>query len=211
MHRGGHEALAGGVGTDQPAAPECRSRPRELLALTRSVRKGRSTTDTDLPYLRPGCAAPPGRVSGTASASMRRSAREFSGFRRTHAESALAKLSSGAREGPAELVCHTPLHPYTQMLLDAVPVPDVETQRQRRAARAGAPAVAVSGAGGAGSACPFAARCAHATIECRTVRPVREVLASGAVVACHHWREIADRQTPARVEAQTPKIQVSEP
>ena len=114
-------------------------------------------------------------------------------------------------EGPAEVVCHAPFHPYTQMLLDAVPVPDVETQRQRRAARAGAPAVAVSGAGGAGSACPFAARCAHATIECRTVRPVREVLASGAVVACHHWREIADRQTPARVEAQTPKIQVSEP
>jgi peptide/nickel transport system ATP-binding protein len=111
-------------------------------------------------------------------------------------------------EGPAEAVCNTPRHPYTQMLLDSVPVPDPETQRQRRLARAQKPAVAAASAENIEPAsCPFAARCAHATSECCTVRPTREVLASGAVVACHHWREIADRLLQVRPDQGTPQLQ----
>ncbi len=97
-------------------------------------------------------------------------------------------------EGPADVVCATPLHPYSQMLLDAVPVPDVEVQRQRRIERAAPTKPPSLPLADAGTGCPFAARCVHATEICHTERPPRDVPDSGGVVACHHWRQIAHDQ-----------------
>ncbi|MDQ4114350.1 MAG: ATP-binding cassette domain-containing protein [Actinomycetota bacterium] len=106
--------------------------------------------------------------------------------------------------GPADVVCGSPQHPYTQMLLESAPIPDVKVQRAKRMARqqraVEAQSITVDPKSLA-PACPFANRCAFATDVCHTVRPEREVTASGATVACHHWRTIPAPLTAAtRIE-----------
>jgi peptide/nickel transport system ATP-binding protein len=86
----------------------------------------------------------------------------------------------------ADAVYERPLHPYTQALLTAVPVPDPETRRPR-IILAGEPPSPVHPPPG----CPFHPRCQHPGKDatCRTVRPELRQLASGHWAACH----LADR------------------
>ena len=91
--------------------------------------------------------------------------------------------------GPAERVYTRPVHPYTQALLAAAPVPDPEQQRARRAARA----ATVTGPPATGG-CPFAHRCPHAVARCRTERPRTRPADGGASAACHRFEELS--QTP---------------
>jgi oligopeptide/dipeptide ABC transporter ATP-binding protein len=92
--------------------------------------------------------------------------------------------------GPASRVYEHPAHPYTRMLIDAVPVPDPEIQRRRRTVATSRPssetALAVTG-------CPFAFRCPHVVDLCRTTRPELEETSLGSAVACHRWHELAER------------------
>jgi oligopeptide/dipeptide ABC transporter ATP-binding protein len=90
-------------------------------------------------------------------------------------------------QGPAASVYGDPVHPYTQALLDAAPVPDPEIQRRRRAA---ADSSVRSEAPPTSAGCPFAFRCPHAIERCRAVRPDLEATDTGSVVACHRWREL---------------------
>jgi len=85
-------------------------------------------------------------------------------------------------EGPSEAIYARALHPYTQALLSAVPVPDPKTRR-RRIVLAGEPPSAVHPPAG----CPFHPRCQHPAKDdaCRTVRPELRELAPGHRVACH--------------------------
>jgi oligopeptide transport system ATP-binding protein len=75
-----------------------------------------------------------------------------------------------------------PLHPYTQALLAAVPIPDPEVEAAR-------PQVSVTGevpsALDPPPGCRFHTRCPHATTICRRVEPALRDLGSGSVVACH--------------------------
>jgi oligopeptide/dipeptide ABC transporter ATP-binding protein len=91
--------------------------------------------------------------------------------------------------GPAQAVYRQPMHPYTQTLLAAVPVPDPALQRSRRAARR-VSTQADFNVSSMGQACPFAPRCPHAIDICRSVRPPLETTTSGARVACHRWRDL---------------------
>jgi peptide/nickel transport system ATP-binding protein len=75
-----------------------------------------------------------------------------------------------------------PLHPYTQALLDAAPVPDPQVERARapRALKGEIPSPLTPPAG-----CVFHTRCPIAGEECRRdVPPIRE-LAPRHAVACH--------------------------
>jgi len=79
-----------------------------------------------------------------------------------------------------------PLHPYTQALLSAIPVPDPdkESRRQRIILEGDVPSPANPPAG-----CRFHPRCAYATDVCREVDPEFRNLGTAAVphmVACHH-------------------------
>jgi len=76
-----------------------------------------------------------------------------------------------------------PLHPYTRMLLDAVPR-IAPTARRRLAA---VPPADVQGSGGAG--CAFAARCPHVIAHCHTQRPPLQPMRGGRLVACHRAPE----------------------
>ncbi|SEL30186.1 ABC transporter ATP-binding protein [Streptacidiphilus jiangxiensis] len=108
--------------------------------------------------------------------------------------------------GPAEALYARPVHPYTRMLIAAVPEPDPGTQRSRRAARRGGPLSAgplSAGPPSAGTAavtdrgCAFAARCVHALDICRHDRPLLLPVGapdrSGPVTrsaACHRASEL---------------------
>ncbi len=82
-----------------------------------------------------------------------------------------------------------PLHPYTQVLLAAVPIPDpaLEARRALRLATGEAPLTPVPLSG-----CVFQSRCPLATAECgETVPPLREIR-PGHYAACLKLPEPAD-------------------
>ncbi len=88
--------------------------------------------------------------------------------------------------GERDAIYEQPLHPYTQALLSAIPVPDPdrEEERQRLILEGDAPNPAQPPPG-----CRFHPRCRHVTAECRHTDPLPRNLGSanqGHWVACHH-------------------------
>jgi oligopeptide/dipeptide ABC transporter ATP-binding protein len=69
-----------------------------------------------------------------------------------------------------EALFRYPLHPYTQELLAAVPVPDPEEARRAPRARPAEPAEETTAAPSA-AGCPYAGRCPHAMEICRATMP----------------------------------------
>ncbi|HKL98319.1 MAG TPA: oligopeptide/dipeptide ABC transporter ATP-binding protein [Mobilitalea sp.] len=74
------------------------------------------------------------------------------------------------------------LHPYSQALLSAVPIPDPdqEAQKNRQILAGDVPSPINTPPG-----CPFAGRCPYATDICRQQKPILE-MKQGHLVACHH-------------------------
>jgi oligopeptide/dipeptide ABC transporter ATP-binding protein len=95
-----------------------------------------------------------------------------------------------------------PLHPYTQALLEAAPVPDPEEQRRRRAGRLARATTIVART--AASSCPFAPRCPHAIEICRTARPLLQPTPPGSLVACHRWHELRHGPVDAAISRRPP-------
>ena len=73
-----------------------------------------------------------------------------------------------------------PLHPYTQVLLSAVPTPDPRTHRKRIVLEGELPSPLSPPTG-----CPFHTRCPHATDRCRQEFPETREAGDGHFVACH--------------------------
>jgi peptide/nickel transport system ATP-binding protein len=90
--------------------------------------------------------------------------------------------------GPSERIYDAPLHPYTQALLMASPVPDPAEQRARRQARASTRAAGVGAV--SAESCPFAHRCPFAIAQCVQERPSLEPSDDDRLVACHRWRDL---------------------
>ena len=82
--------------------------------------------------------------------------------------------------GPADEICEHPIHPYTKLLMSAIPIPDpVQARRQHPQLPEGEVPSPIHLPAG----CPFAPRCPHARQECReTVPPLKD--AGGRQVAC---------------------------
>ena len=83
---------------------------------------------------------------------------------------------------PARELFRAPKHPYTRMLLDAVPDLDL-TGRQRKPVEGEVPNPVDPPPG-----CPFHPRCPWANERCRTERPLA-LPAGAATVACHAVQE----------------------
>lgn len=78
-----------------------------------------------------------------------------------------------------------PSHPYTQALLNAIPVPDPDRVMNPTILSGDVPSPLNPPSG-----CCFHTRCPYATQACRTVKPELEESASGHFTACHHCREL---------------------
>ena len=84
--------------------------------------------------------------------------------------------------GDADEVCDHPLHPYTQVLMSAVPQPDPVTARRQKLIM---PEGEVPSPIDLPPGCPFSPRCLYATWQCRNEKPpLKDV--GGRQVACHH-------------------------
>ena len=92
---------------------------------------------------------------------------------------AVMYLGSIVEEGPSDTLFATPGHPYTRMLLDAVPVVNPALRRHSPALTAEVPDAANSPRG-----CAFHPRCSLASEACRREKPRMTGLGGGHRVAC---------------------------
>lgn len=82
---------------------------------------------------------------------------------------------------PSQALYTQPMHPYTQSLLSAVPIPDpdIEAQRKRIVLEGDVPSPIDPPPG-----CRFAGRCPNATERCRTETPKLREVSPGHFAAC---------------------------
>ncbi|MBI2743323.1 MAG: ATP-binding cassette domain-containing protein [Chlamydiales bacterium] len=83
---------------------------------------------------------------------------------------------------PSDELYAKPLHPYTQALLSAIPIPDPKIERSRtRIVLTGE----VPNASNPPAGCIFSTRCPHATEICHRVRPSWKESSPGHFTSCH--------------------------
>jgi oligopeptide/dipeptide ABC transporter ATP-binding protein len=84
---------------------------------------------------------------------------------------------------PAEELYKKPVHPYTEALLSAVPIPDpnISAQREQVVLEGDVPSPISPPSG-----CRFHPRCKYATDVCAQIEPELKVHSVGHQAACHH-------------------------
>ena len=83
--------------------------------------------------------------------------------------------------GPTETLFAKPAHPYTALLLEAIPVPDPAVKPASNVAIGEPPSPLAPPSG-----CRFRTRCPRADAVCAEVVPPLEEIADGQFAACHH-------------------------
>ena len=99
-------------------------------------------------------------------------------------EIAVMYLGQIVEKSSTEALFENPLHPYTKILLSAIPVPDVHFTQKRIIAK-GEITSPINPAPG----CRFAARCHYATEECKKPQALEEIR-SDHFVSCCRVKEI---------------------
>src|SRR6187431_1863337 len=101
---------------------------------------------------------------------------------------------------PSEALYSKPIHPYTQALLSAIPIPDPRENRARkRALVSGEPPNPIDPPPG----CVFHPRCPRATDICREVEPPLARYGNGHLAACHHPMNVSPEEIKAAVKDET--------
>jgi peptide/nickel transport system ATP-binding protein len=83
--------------------------------------------------------------------------------------------------GPSEQLFAKPAHPYTALLIEAIPVPDPDV-RPMETVPVGEPPSPIAPPSG----CRFRTRCPRADARCSEEVPELRAVAPGQFVACHH-------------------------
>jgi oligopeptide/dipeptide ABC transporter ATP-binding protein len=73
-----------------------------------------------------------------------------------------------------------PLHPYTEALLAAVPIPNPKLKRKKKLLQGDVPSPINPPPG-----CTFHTRCPYAEARCRAEPPLLREVSPGHMVACH--------------------------
>src|SRR5664279_1507366 len=98
--------------------------------------------------------------------------------------------------GASEELIRDPKHPYTQLLLSAVPDPARGLRTQEVDIKGEVPIFGVPGEG-----CPFAARCPHVMDQCRQVMPPVTKLSDTRWVRCYLFGENEGQKTADKLAA----------
>ena len=91
---------------------------------------------------------------------------------------------------PTEELYKTPLHPYTQILLSSIPIPDPKLERQRKRIILKDETIHPTGSG---RGCIFSPRCPHADNICHQIRPKWKEVNPGHFVAFHKLTPLDSR------------------
>jgi peptide/nickel transport system ATP-binding protein len=83
--------------------------------------------------------------------------------------------------GPSEQLFAKPAHPYTALLIEAIPVPDPDIKPAETVA-AGEPPSPIAPPSG----CRFRTRCPRADQRCASEVPELRAVGPGQYAACHH-------------------------
>ncbi|MGN6187707.1 MAG: ABC transporter ATP-binding protein [Conexibacter sp.] len=103
-------------------------------------------------------------------------------------------LGMVVESAPAEQLYAKPIHPYTDALLDAVPIPDPKENRAReRHVVRGEPPNPIEPPSG----CRFRTRCPRASELCARVEPPLTAYPDGHLAACHHPLNVTDEEIAA--------------
>ena len=90
--------------------------------------------------------------------------------------------------GPKADIFRNPLHPYTNALFSAIPMPDPDVKMNRVILQGSIPSPANPPKG-----CKFHTRCAKCMECCKTVEPVQREVEPGHYVVCHLYDEEAKK------------------
>jgi oligopeptide/dipeptide ABC transporter ATP-binding protein len=92
---------------------------------------------------------------------------------------------------PSEELYSKPIHPYTEALLGAIPIPDPKENRDReRLVIGGEPPNPINPPSG----CRFHTRCPRATDICSRAEPPLTEYAAGHLAACHHPLNVTEAE-----------------
>lgn len=91
-------------------------------------------------------------------------------------------LGTVVETATSEALYAKPLHPYTQALISAIPIPDPELERKREEETVQGEATVA----GATEGCRFRTRCKYASERCAKEMPTLREIEPGHFVACHN-------------------------
>ncbi len=89
-------------------------------------------------------------------------------------------LGSLVEYGETDDIFKNPLHPYTQALFSAIPIPDPKAEQNRIVLEGAIPSPANPPSG-----CKFHTRCAQCMEKCKTEVPIQREIEPGHYVVCH--------------------------
>ena len=98
-------------------------------------------------------------------------------------------LGSLVEYAPTDKLFASPLHPYTQALFSAIPMPDPDYTPNRVSLKGSLPSPATPPAG-----CKFHTRCPHAMDICTDTDPAWQQIEPGHFCACHLYRQPLDKK-----------------
>lgn len=103
---------------------------------------------------------------------------------------AVMYLGKIVEQATTDEIFEFPIHPYTQALLSAIPIPDPAKRRNRIILSGDIPSPSNPPSG-----CRFHTRCRFATEKCKIEEPEMKEIRKGHFVACHYSEEILATET----------------